>query len=58
MATLKTYGNGNQTIVEGSDETIVVGNGNDTINIGSNDTLTVGNGNQLGTGTALPSSSL
>jgi hypothetical protein len=27
----KTYGNGNQTIVEGSDETIIVGNGNDSV---------------------------
>jgi len=45
MATTKTYGNGNQTIVEGSNETIIVGNGNDSITIGSSDTLTVGNGN-------------
>jgi Ca2+-binding RTX toxin-like protein len=42
---MPTYGNGNQTIVEGSNETITVGNGNDNITIGSNDNLTVGNGN-------------
>jgi hypothetical protein len=41
----KTYGNGNQTIVEGSDETIIVGNGNDSVTAGSNDLIAVGNGN-------------
>ena len=40
-----TYGNGNQTIVDGSNETIIAGNGNDSITIGSSDTLTVGSGN-------------
>jgi hypothetical protein len=41
----KTYGNGNQTIVEGSDETVIVGNGNDSVTAGSNDLIAVGNGN-------------
>jgi hypothetical protein len=44
MTTVKTYGNANQTIKEGSSETIIVGNGNDNITVGSIDILTVGNG--------------
>src|SRR5229473_2264058 len=44
MTTLN-FGNANQTIAAGSNETIIVGDGNDNIAIGSNDNLTVGNGN-------------
>ena len=45
MPTTKTYGNGNQTIVEGSDETITVGNGYDTVTAGSGSSISAGNGN-------------
>jgi hypothetical protein len=31
MPTTKTYGNGNQTIVEGLDDRFTAGNGNDSI---------------------------
>ncbi len=44
MTTLN-FGNANQTIAAGSNETIIVGDGNDNIAIGSNDNLTVGDGN-------------